>query len=301
MPLFRLDRRQNATQIRKTTPSKEKSVQTLCEQNLETFFKIRFIASEYSTGLKHGGRIDTLGLDENNCPVIIEYKKKESQNIVTQGFFYLDWLTDHKGDFQVAVQSVLGKDAEVNWAGPRLILIAESFSKYDTHAVAKMGQNVELKVYRLYESDLLYIEDLYTSSPTLFEDRRGKAKKARKQKQYELSRHLDGKPGVIKKLFEDLRESIMTLSEEGTIQESITKHYIAFKSNKNFCEIMVQAKRLKVQIDIAKNEVNDPKGVVEDCSQVGHWATGDSRFLFSPGDDIEYAISLIRQAYDLTL
>ena len=52
----------------------EREIQKLCEQNLETFFAIRSLATEYTTGNKHKGRIDTLGIDENNCPVIIEYK-----------------------------------------------------------------------------------------------------------------------------------------------------------------------------------------------------------------------------------
>ncbi|MBV8526541.1 MAG: hypothetical protein JOY71_31255 [Acetobacteraceae bacterium] len=51
----------------------EKSLQRLFEANLETLLGIRFLAREYSTGPVHGGRIDTLGLDENGCPIIIEY------------------------------------------------------------------------------------------------------------------------------------------------------------------------------------------------------------------------------------
>lgn len=86
MPLFRLDKSRKAVQIRKTTFSKERDIQTLCEKNLEPFFNIRFIASEYSTGQKHGGRIDTLGLDENNCPVIIEYKKKRARTSLLKAF-----------------------------------------------------------------------------------------------------------------------------------------------------------------------------------------------------------------------
>lgn len=46
----------------------EREIQILCERNLEVFFGIRFLATEYSTGNKHKGRIDTLGIDENNCP-----------------------------------------------------------------------------------------------------------------------------------------------------------------------------------------------------------------------------------------
>ena len=37
----------------------EKSLQTLIEKHLETFLGIKFLSHEYSTGVKHGGRIDT--------------------------------------------------------------------------------------------------------------------------------------------------------------------------------------------------------------------------------------------------
>jgi len=51
----------------------EKSLQEMIEQNLDVFLGVRFLATEYYTGKVHGGRIDTLGIDENGCPVIIEY------------------------------------------------------------------------------------------------------------------------------------------------------------------------------------------------------------------------------------
>jgi hypothetical protein len=54
-----------------TAVALEKSLQTLIEQHLETFLGVRFLASELPTGLAHGGRMDTLGIDENGCPVIM--------------------------------------------------------------------------------------------------------------------------------------------------------------------------------------------------------------------------------------
>ena len=60
----------------------EKKLQTLIEHNLETLLAVRFLASEYSTGTKHRGRIDTLGIDENGCPVIIEYKRNVNENVI---------------------------------------------------------------------------------------------------------------------------------------------------------------------------------------------------------------------------
>ncbi len=86
----------------------EKSLQTLMEQNLEALLGVRFLATEFHTGPKHGGRIDTLGLDENGCPVIIEYKRALNQNVINQGLFYLDWLLDHRGDFELLVLKTLG-------------------------------------------------------------------------------------------------------------------------------------------------------------------------------------------------
>jgi RecB family endonuclease NucS len=68
----------------------EKPLQTLIERNLEALLGVRFLSTEYSTGKTHSGRIDTLGLDENNCPVILEYKRSAGENVINQGLFYLD-------------------------------------------------------------------------------------------------------------------------------------------------------------------------------------------------------------------
>ena len=88
----------------------EKSLQMLIEKQLEPFLGVRFLASEYSTGKAHGGRIDTLGIDENGCPVIIEYKRAINENVINQGLFYLDWLMDHRGDFELLVLNRFNKD-----------------------------------------------------------------------------------------------------------------------------------------------------------------------------------------------
>jgi RecB family endonuclease NucS len=93
---------------RKTTEL-EKSLQTIMEKNLETFLGVGFLESEYTTGKTHGGRIDTLGLDENGCAVIIEYKRAINENVINQGLFYLDWLLDHKGEFKLLVLEKMGK------------------------------------------------------------------------------------------------------------------------------------------------------------------------------------------------
>jgi len=64
----------SAKQLKKQDFRNEKQLQTFVEENMENLFGIHFVASEFVTSKQHGGRIDSLGLDENNSPVIIEYK-----------------------------------------------------------------------------------------------------------------------------------------------------------------------------------------------------------------------------------
>ena len=119
----------------------EKSLQTLIQRNSDTFLGVRFLATEYSTGKKHGGRIDTLGIDENGCPIIIEYKRGRDENVINQGLYYLDWLLDHKAEFKLLVIERFGQDAadSIEWFGPRLLCIASDFTKYDGHAVEQIN------------------------------------------------------------------------------------------------------------------------------------------------------------------
>lgn len=96
------------------TPKKvslEKELQTLIENNLQTFFGVTFLKSGYTIT---NGRMDSIGIDENNCPVIIEYKRSVNENVINQGLFYLDWLLDHKANFQLLVEEVLGKEKSGN-------------------------------------------------------------------------------------------------------------------------------------------------------------------------------------------
>jgi hypothetical protein len=122
----------------------EKDLQNLVEKNIETLFNCQFIASEFSTGNIHSGRIDSLALSEDGNPVIIEYKKVASSELINQSLYYLHWIMDHKGDFQVAVNKALGAETEIDWSDIRVICIAPEFKKYDIHAVQTMDSNIEL-------------------------------------------------------------------------------------------------------------------------------------------------------------
>lgn len=98
--LFRLQGTSTVTELTSQAAPLEKTLQALIEGQMETFLGVRFLASEYATGKTHRGRIDSLGLDENGCPVIVEYKRHSTENVINQGLFYLDWLLDHQAEFR---------------------------------------------------------------------------------------------------------------------------------------------------------------------------------------------------------
>ncbi len=157
--LFKLGT-ESVTELEGESVSVEKLLLEIMEHHLETFLGVRFLASEYTTGKKHAGRIDTLDIDENNAPVIIEYKRSINENVINQGLFYLDWLLDHKAEFELMVLRRYGStlaDA-IDWSSPRLLCIAGGFTKYDEHAVQQINRNIELYQYKHYHDGFILLD-----------------------------------------------------------------------------------------------------------------------------------------------
>jgi Endonuclease NucS len=124
------DRQRKAVALAGSALAIEKSLQSLIERNLDAMLGVRFVATEHATGKVHGGRIDTLGLDENGSPVIVEYKRSSNENVINQGLFYLDWLLDHRVEFTLLAMKTLGSDVEdtIDWSAPRLVCVAGDFT-----------------------------------------------------------------------------------------------------------------------------------------------------------------------------
>jgi len=88
---------------------------------------------------------------------------------------------------------------------------------------------------------------------------------------------------------------------DGEVKEKVLKYYVAYKLNRNFAEIVIQNKGLRVHFDIDKTEINDPKNKLEDVSDKGHWATGQLKMRVDTLEDIDYCMDIIKQSYDSQL
>ncbi|MBI1794586.1 MAG: hypothetical protein HYR70_10385 [Chloroflexi bacterium] len=306
MPLYQI-KQQTVHQIKPSGFRNEKELQTLFEANLEDLLGVRFVATEFTTGDRQRGRIDSLGIDQDGTPVIVEYKKIGKENVINQGLFYLDWLVDHKGDFALAAQEILGKETEIDWSSPRLILVAESFSEYDKYAVNRIGANIQLWTYRKYGDGYLFLDSIFATNTPKTSRKEIKVeieaidKEVIEEEIYTLDDHLNGKSDELKALFDALREQIFAINADGDILEKPNKIYISYKHGKNFCEIQPQSNSLKIWLDIPSSELDDPDKLTRDVSKVGHHGTGQVETKLSTPSELEKIMSLIEQSYRQTL
>lgn len=284
------------------TVTVEKSLQTLMERNLEALLGIRFLASEYSTGKKHRGRIDTLGIDENNSPVIIEYKRSTNENVINQGLYYLDWLMDHQADFMVLVMNRLGHEIaqSVDWSAPRLLCVAGGFTKYDGHAVQQINRNIELYTYKRYGDDLLLL-DLVNATTAHFETEDGECLEAKTPSSSKtVSDYLAQASEEVTERFEALRAFMIALGDD--VQMNTLKHYFAFKRIKNFAcvEIHPQTKCISVYVKVNPDTIELEPSFTRDVRQIGHYGTGDLEITIANDDQLERSKALIHRSYDIS-
>lgn len=274
----------------------EKELQKLLEDNMQTFFGVTFLKSEYKIT---NGRMDSIGIDENNCPVIFEYKRSVNENVINQGLFYLDWLLDHKADFKLLVMEVLGKKKadEIDWSMPCVICIANDFTKFDEHAVNQMQRNIKLVRYRKFGDDLIAFEHLNAPQvqPISVDGTVPTAKKSG-WKDKDFKQYFAEAGEKNQNLFYSIKEYILSLGDD--ISENQLKLYVAFKKAKNVVCVEVYQSSLLLHLKLNPDTVDLIPGFVEDVRNKGHWGTGDLRVIIKSTEDFEKAQHLINRAYN---
>lgn len=278
----------------------EKSLQDLMEANLEALLGVRLLSSEHATGKNHGGRIDTLGIDENDCPVIIEYKRSINENVINQGLFYFDWLLDHKADFKLLVIERLGKDAAdaIDWTAPRLICIAADFTKYDEHAVRQINRNIDLVRYRRFGSDLLALELVHRTSTeeAPVEEGAAKTKSPAKTHDKTFTKTMEDLSPELRDIYSSLHAFMLALGDD--VQPRQRKLYMAYRRIKNFAGIVPSKKGLTLYLKVDPSTVSIEEGFTRDVTNIGHWATGDLEVWVDSKKAMQKAQPLIQRAYN---
>lgn len=277
-----------------STVTLEKELQTIIENNMNAFFGVTFLASEYRT--TDGGRMDSIGIDENNCPVILEYKRSMKENVINQGLFYLNWLLDHKDSFKVLVIEKLGLEAanDIDWTMPRVICVAGDFTKYDESAIKQMNRNISLIRYRKFGDDLLMFEQVNENVADAIPETEPANKPKLTYKPFEAQ--LRGADKAIQTLYESLSGYILSLGDD--ISETHLKLYAAFKKIKNVVTVVAHKKKLVINLPLDVSTVTFEDGFSRDVTNIGHWGCGAVELHLQSKDDLEKAKPLIERAYE---
>ena len=97
-------------------------------------------------------------------------------------------------------------------------------------------------------------------------------------------------------LFDALRKELLAL--DPCVSETFLKHYIAYKAETNFVDIVPQTRQIGLCLNMAFYELDDPKNLARDVTNIGTWGNGDVEVKLNEPTDLPYAISLIRQAFE---
>ena len=288
-------------QIESSNVLLERYLQNIIENNMQRFFGVRFLASEYSTN--NSGRMDSIGIDENYCPVIFEYKRTQNENVINQGLFYLDWLLSHQDSFKVLVIDKIGIEIanKIDWSMPRVICIAGDFNKYDESAINQMNRNISLIRYKKFGNELLMFEQVNQNivKPIVFDSNiiEGETKEKRKISFSDMpfDEKIEMLNNGIKELYFELRDYIIGL---GDITEIHLKQYIAYKKISNIATVELQKTRLRLFLKLDADTFEFEEGFTRNVKSVGHCGTGDIEVSIQTSQDIEKAKQIIYKAYN---
>ena len=113
---------------------------------------------------------------------------------------------------------------------------------------------------------------------------------------YSISDHPSLIDGAMATLFQELRKQIVAL--DPNVIEVFLKFYVAFKADTNFVDVQPQQAQLRLSINLKFHEIDDPKGMCFDVSNVGHLGNGEVEVRLSSFDQLPYVMGLIRQSLD---
>ena len=304
MPLFEF-KNNKAKKINQKEFKNELELHQLIDKNLEEIFGIRYIKDEHITD-KHG-RIETLGLDESNRPVVIEYKKTHEKGQLVQANRYMTWIKQNPDSFELVVRKNLkNMSGEIDFANPRILCFAQEYSIDDKCLALALG--AELWKYRYYENESLFMsreeepEQLIKTKNKEF-----KLEKIEREPRVAktVEQHLQGSSDELIDLFERLDIGIGEISSE--IERHTSLSEIIYSTSRNFIYLQVQNKNncLKLYLRTTNDNIIDSKNLTKPYQKKQH-GNITRVLLISPKEEkdgnftIEDILDIIRQSYEST-
>lgn len=113
---------------------------------------------------------------------------------------------------------------------------------------------------------------------------------------YSIEDHPHLAVGPLRLVFEEFRKQVRAL--DPCVMEEFLKLYVAYKAETNFVDVVPQAKRLRLSLNVAFTEIDDPKGLCKDVSGLGRWGNGDVEVSLASIEELPYVMGLVRQSLE---
>ena len=277
----------------------EKDIQKVFEANLYAIMGLELVKSEFTIKNK---RIDTLAYDAQACAfIIIEYKRDKNISVVDQGFTYLSLMLENKADFIVEYNESLKRNLkreDVDWSQTRVAFVSPSFTENQIQATNFKDIAIELWEVKQYENDTIAINPIKKSVAAesikpITQQNQTLKNVTEEIKVYTEQDHIEKASDLTAELYEKFKAAILNLTDG--IEVKPQKFYIAFKKGKNVTDIAILKKSLKLFINAKVGQLDDPKKLAQDVSNIGHWGNGDYQIQVEDDKDLEYIMSLVKQ------
>lgn len=279
----------------------EKDIQKVFEANLSDIMGLELVKSEFSIKNK---RIDTLAYDAQACAfIIIEYKRDKNISVVDQGFTYLSLMLENKADFIVEYNESLKRNLKrenVDWSQTRVAFVSPSFTENQKQATNFKDIAIELWEIKQYENDTLAINPIKKtvsaeSIKPITQQTQSLKSVTAEIKVYTEQDHIEKASDLTAELYEKFKNAITNLADN--IEVIPLKYWLNFdKGNLTLASIEIQKKKLNLTINKKAGYLDDSKNITRDISKIGHYGKGDYQVQVEDDKDLEYIMSLIKQA-----
>jgi len=164
-----------------------------------------------------------------------------------------------------------------------------SLQKWDEEEIKKRADTLAMKAVTVWgelslESSIL---DAYRQKP----------QEAASLYTIDDHKHLSG--GKMRELFDALRTELLAL--DPCVAEEFLKLYVAYKAETNFVDVVPQAGKLRLSLNMHFHQIDDPHGMCKDVTNLGRWGNGDVEVAFSEMDQLPTVMGLIRQSLELQM
>lgn len=160
-----------------------------------------------------------------------------------------------------------------------------ALDRWDEPAIQARAQKLASLAVKVWEAPSLSADLVTAYRP-----------KATKLEGYTIEDHPNLVPGPVREMFEAFRKEVLAL--DPCVTEEFLKLYVAFKAETNFVDVVPQAKRLRLSLNMRFHDIRDPKGLCKDVSNVGRWGNGDVEVGLNTVAELPYVMGLVRQSFE---